>query len=133
MKSMKFFSESDLTEAALILLTSSKPSAAGLLGGVKRRAKNRAIIRFCSRIEFEDISLTAMRHFMRQIFGVSVSNLDLMRWATPGRKANDRVNIDILIKNISPSLIDDAQEQMQMFEQEWKVLLVRARAMISGS
>jgi hypothetical protein len=74
-----------------------------------------------------------MRHFMRQIFGVSVSNLDLMRWATPGRKANDRVNIDILIKNISPSLIDDAQEQMQMFEQEWKVLLVRARAMISGS
>jgi hypothetical protein len=43
------------------------------------------------------------------------------------------VNIDILIKNISPSLIDDAQEQMQMFEQEWKVLLVRARAMISGS
>jgi hypothetical protein len=131
---MRFFSESDLSEVALILLaSSSKSSTAGLLGGVKRRAKNRAIIRFCSRLKFEDISLTAMRHVMRHIFGVSVSNDDLLRWATPGRKADDRVDIDHLLKNISSSTMEDARAQMLMLDQEWKALLVRARAIISVS
>lgn len=132
---MNFFSDEDLNEVVKIFLTASDPLLSshvrlisqgrvnGLLGGVKRRARNRAIINFCSNLDFEDISLTSMKHIMRLLFGVAVNNADLLRWATSGRKANDRVDIEYLLKNISSNIKEDAQVHMEMLETEWKELI----------
>lgn len=134
---MSFFSDDDLNEVVNILFMASssplldnKGRINGLLGGVKRRARNRAIINFCSNLEFEDISLTCMRHVMRLLFGVAVNNADLLRWATSGRKANDRVDIDNLLKNISSNIREDAKTQMEMLDTEWKTLLNRAKTIV---
>lgn len=97
----------------------------GKMGGVRRRAKQRAILEFCRKIQFPDITLHGMKYFMRQLFKTSVSNDKLMEWATPGRKANDRIDfkqLDFIIE----AYRTDAQLLMTRFDWDWNAIKAKA-------
>jgi hypothetical protein len=124
------FTAEDIAHVAHLFRVKSDPKdlpiLLGLLGGVKRRATSRAKIKFCSSMRFEDISLTAMKHLMQKMFGSAVSNSDLMAWATPGRKADDRVDTEKMLKDISLSEIEQAAAMMRTLHAEWAQVKVQA-------
>ena len=97
----------------------------GKMGGVRRRAKQRAILEFCRKIQFPDITLHGMKYFMRQLFKTSVSNDKLMEWATPGRKANDRVDLKQL-DSIIEAYRSEATSLMGHFDWDWNAIKAKA-------
>ena len=124
---MKHYTKSDVDELAVIyaLVNNGEPyscSTIATIGGVKRRARQRAIVEFCTNMQFEDISLHGMRHVMKKLFGVSVSNNHLVKWATPGRKADNRVNLDLLLGNISQDCKRAAAALLIELDEEWPQL-----------
>lgn len=95
---MRYFSQDDLATAVAAMLSHAdarNPSVLGTMSGIKRRARARAIVAFCEGLSPAppDVSMTWMRKVQRRLFGRAVSHGDLHRhFATPGRKADDRVD-----------------------------------------
>lgn len=56
---------------------------------------------------------------MRKLFGVAVSNAELLKWATPGRRATNRVDMKLLLENISPYTKQAAADMKTAFHAEW--------------
>lgn len=100
------------------------------LGAIKRKARTGMVMAFCERIQFKDISLTSMRHFQRFLFGRAVSNDELMRWATPGRKASDKVDMEVLA-SVAERYKGEAEREMKRLDDEW-VMLRKAAAKAAG-
>ena len=128
---MKYFNDDNVQAVVEIFLSISvgetmPPAALGQMGGVKRRARNAAIIAFCQRLKFKDISLISMKKVMRELFGVAVANEDVMTWTTPGRKADDRVDMEQLLKDISLNSKMEAAQLLRDLDQEWGQVKQRA-------
>ena len=128
---MKYFNNENVQAVAEIFLSIPAgepipPAVRGQMGGVKRRARNAAIIAFCDGLQFKDISLISMKKVMHELFGVAVANEDLMAWATPGRKADDRVDLDQLFENISSNIKEEAKQVLHGLDGEW--VLVKQQA-----
>lgn len=128
---MKYFNDHNVRDVAEIFLSipvgeKMSPAMRGRIGGIKRRARNAAIIAFCHKLKFKDISLSCMRRVMRELFGIAVANEDLLAWATPGRKADDRVDLDQLFKNISLDKKNEAAQLLRELDQEWVLLKKQA-------
>ena len=128
---MKYFNDDNVRAVAEIFLSipageTIPPAVRGQMGGVKRRARNAAIIAFCDGLNFKDISLISMKKVMHDLFGVAVANEDLMAWATPGRKADDRVDLAQLLKDISLNNKKEAEQVLRDLDGEW--VLVKKQA-----
>ena len=133
---MKYFNADNVRAVADIFLSIPAdepfpPALRGQLGGVKRRAKNAAIIAFCQGLLFEDISLISMKKVMRELFGVAVANEDLMAWATPGRKADDRVDVAQLFKDISLNNKKEAEQLLHELDAEWAQVKQQAGELVA--
>lgn len=96
---MRFFTETDLFHAIEVMITHDDLWDMQLLGtmsGIKRRARSRALVAFAKQLSPPppDQSITTIRALLGALFGKSISNNELHRhFATPGRKANDRVDM----------------------------------------
>ena len=128
---MKYFNDDNVQAVAEIFLSipageTMPPAVRGQMGGIKRRARNAAIMAFCHGLKFKDISLISMKKVMRELFGVAVANEDLMAWATPGRKADDRVDVDLMFKDISLNIKIEAEQLLRDLDGEW--VLVKKQA-----
>ena len=128
---MKYFNDDNVRAMAEIFLSipageTIPPAMRGQMGGIKRRARNAAIITFCDELTLKDISLISMKKVMHELFGVAVTNEDLMAWATPGRKADDRVDLVELFKNISLNNKEEAKQVLRNLDEEW--VLVKKQA-----
>ncbi|WP_231716885.1 hypothetical protein [Burkholderia ubonensis] len=99
----------------------------GLMSGIKRRARARAVIAFVQAIEPPppDATITTTRHLMQVLFGRAVSANDLHRhFATPGRLADDRADISALAAWLEANrerLTADAERLMLELEAAWQV------------
>jgi hypothetical protein len=72
------------------------PRVGGIMSGIKRRARARAIVAFARQFAPPppDYSITTMRNILGDLFIRSISNNDLQRYfATPGRRADNRVDL----------------------------------------
>lgn len=97
---MTFFTPADHDAAVQAMLDHPDVGSRhlrGLMGGIKRRARARAVIAFVQAIAPPppDATITTTRQLMRALFGHAVSVNDLHRhFATPGRRANDRADAE---------------------------------------
>jgi len=126
---MRFFTEADLSRAAeamLIHIDVIDKALLGIMSGIKRRARARAIINFAQQLNPPppDHSITTMRLLTNRLFVRSISNNDLHRYfATPGRRADDRVDLEALegwYAEHSARFIVEARELLRALEQEWR-------------
>lgn len=126
---MRFFTSADLMRAALTMLAHAdlaNKQLGGTMNGIKRRARNRAIVEFGLQLDPPppDLSITTMRAVLRRFFGRAVSNDDLQRYfATPGRKADDRVNLarlDAWLAEHGPRLREEGLRLLGDLDAEWK-------------
>ncbi|WP_239664587.1 hypothetical protein [Burkholderia cepacia] len=98
----------------------------GLMSGIKRRARARAVIAFVQAIAPRppDTTITTTRQLMQALFGHAVSVNDLHRhFATPGRRANDRADTVALaawLADHQERLAADAEAQMVELETAWQ-------------
>ncbi|MCA8299073.1 hypothetical protein LGN19_35370 [Burkholderia sp. AU30198] len=98
----------------------------GLMSGIKRRARARAVITFVQAIAPPppDVTITTTRQLMRVLFGHAVSVNDLHRhFATPGRRANDRADPDALAAWLAlhrERLAAEAEARMVELEIAWQ-------------
>ncbi|KWN65896.1 hypothetical protein [Burkholderia stagnalis] len=134
---MLLFTPADHDDAVRAMLT--YPDAAsrhlrGLMSGIKRRARARAVIAFVLAIEPPppDATITTTRHLMRVLFGRAVSSTELQRhFATPGRLADDRADTEALgvwLEANRERLTDSATRLMQEVDAAWQVLTQEAAA-----
>lgn len=132
---MRFFTESDLRHAAAAMLTHidhADRTLMGTMSGIKRRARARAIVDFAIQLAPRppDYSITTMRAILGRLFGRSISNNDLHRhFATPGRKADDRVNTEHLaawFAEHGQGFQDGANQLMLDLDKEWRVFTSEA-------
>lgn len=95
---MTFFTPADHDDAVQAMLAHPEIGSRhlrGLMSGIKRRARARAVIAFVQAIAPPppDTTITTTRQLMHALFGHAVSVNDLHRhFATPGRRANDRAD-----------------------------------------
>ncbi|WP_175971882.1 hypothetical protein [Burkholderia sp. BCC0322] len=98
----------------------------GLMSGIKRRARARAVIAFVQAIAPPppDVTITTTRQLMRVLFGHAVSVNDLHRhFATPGRLADDRADTTALATWLEANrerLAADADTLMLELDAAWK-------------
>ncbi|MCA8081415.1 MULTISPECIES: hypothetical protein [Burkholderia cepacia complex] len=98
----------------------------GLMSGIKRRARARAVITFVQAIAPPppDVTITTTRQLMRVLFGHAVSVNDLHRhFATPGRRANERADPEALAAWLEihrERLVADAEILMVELEIAWQ-------------
>ncbi|WP_240202919.1 hypothetical protein [Burkholderia sp. LMG 13014] len=98
----------------------------GLMSGIKRRARARAVIAFVQAITPPppDATITTTRQLMHVLFGHAVSVNDLHRhFATPGRRANDRADPDALAAWLAlhrERLAAEAEARMVELEIAWQ-------------
>ncbi|MDD1494058.1 hypothetical protein DF016_10885 [Burkholderia stagnalis] len=98
----------------------------GLMSGIKRRARARAVIAFVQALDPPppDVTITSTRQLMRVLFGHAVSVNDLHRhFATPGRRANDRADPAALaawLADHRERLAADAEARMVELEIAWQ-------------
>lgn len=96
---MRYFNSADIQEAATAMLAhpgTGDRALMGLLSGIKRRARTRALLDFALTLEPAppDASITSMRHLLADLFGRGLSNTTLHQYfGRPGRKADDRVDL----------------------------------------
>lgn len=106
----------------------------GLMSGIKRRARARAVIAFVQAIAPRppDATITTTRQLMRALFGHAVSVNDLHRhFATPGRRANDRADPEALaawLADHRERLAADAETRMVELEIAWQQFTATAAA-----
>ncbi|MDR5645736.1 hypothetical protein [Burkholderia cenocepacia] len=134
---MTFFTSADHDAAVQAML--DHPDAGsrhqrGLMSGIKRRARARAVIAFVQAIgpAPPDTTITTTRQLMRALFGHAVSVNDLHRhFATPGRRANDRADPEALAAWLAEHrerLAADAEARMFELEIAWQQFTVAAAA-----
>ena len=138
---MRFFTKADLLHAVGAMLKHVDPLDKHLLGtlsGIKRRARARAIIEFAKTLQPPppDTTITSTRTVLRELFGGrAVSNNDLQRhFATPGRKADDRVDAVVLrawLDTHRTRLEADAARLLSDLDAEWR-LFTEAAALDAG-
>lgn len=96
---MRYFNQVDVQQAATAMLAhpvANDRALLGLLSGIKRRARARALLEFAYALAPAppDASITCMRHFLADLFGRGLSNTTLQQhFGQPGRKADDRVDL----------------------------------------
>lgn len=126
---MTFFTPADHDDAVQAMLDHPDVGSRhlrGLMSGIKRRARARAVIAFVQAIAPPppDVTITTTRQLMRVLFGHAVSVNDLHRhFATPGRRANDRADPEALsawLTDHRERLAADAAEQMAALELAWQ-------------
>ncbi|WP_260427984.1 hypothetical protein [Burkholderia stagnalis] len=104
----------------------------GVLSGIKRRARARAMIAFVQAINPPppDATITTTRNLMRALFGRAVSTTALHRhFATPGRRADDRADPVALAAWLTvhrARLAADAERLMLEVEIAWQVFTAAA-------
>ncbi|KVL65430.1 hypothetical protein [Burkholderia ubonensis] len=134
---MLLFTPADHDAAVLAMLTypdGASRNLRGLLSGIKRRARARAVIAFVQAIEPPppDATITTTRHLMRVLFGHAVSSTELHRhFATPGRLADDRADTEALgiwLAANRERLTDSAMRLMREVDAAWHVLTHEAAA-----
>lgn len=130
MRNMQFFTAADHDVAVQAMLEHPDIRSRhlrGLMSGIKRRARARAVIAFVQAIEPPppDVTITTTRHLMRVLFGRAVSANDLHRhFATPGRLADDRADTAALATWLEANqerLAADADGLMLKLDAAWKV------------
>ena len=126
---MPFFTPDDETDAITAMLAHAglgDHALQGLLSGIKRRARARAVIAFVQALDPPppDATIATTRELMRRLFGRAVSVNDLHRhFATPGRKADDRADAVALAAWLDAHcdrLVDQADQQILELELAWK-------------
>jgi len=126
---MTFFTPADHDAAVQAMLAHpdiGSRSLRGLMSGIKRRARARAVIAFVQAIAPPppDVTITTTRQLMRVLFGHAVSVNDLHRhFATPGRRANDRADPEALAAWLTDHrgrLAADAEARMLELEIAWQ-------------
>ncbi|WP_260429058.1 hypothetical protein [Burkholderia sp. Bp9015] len=126
---MTFFTPTDHDDAVQAMLDHPEIGSRhlrGLLSGIKRRARARAVIAFVQAIAPPppDATIATTRQLMRTLFGHAVSVNDLHRhFATPGRRANDRADPDALVAWLAlhrERLAADAETRMVELEIAWQ-------------
>lgn len=126
---MPFFTPADHDDAVQAMLTHPDIGSRhlrGLMSGIKRRARARAVIAFVQAIAPPppDATITTTRQLMRALFGHAVSVNDLHRhFATPGRRANNRADAAALAAwwaDHRERLAADAEARMVELEIAWQ-------------
>ncbi|WP_244135792.1 hypothetical protein [Burkholderia seminalis] len=126
---MTFFTPADhdaAVQAMLDHLDIGSPQLRGLMSGIKRRARARAVIAFVQAIAPPppDATITTTRQLMLVLFGHAVAVNDLHRhFATPGRRANDRADPAALAAWLAEHrerLAADAEAEMVELEIAWQ-------------
>jgi hypothetical protein len=126
---MPFFTPADHDDAVQAMLDHPDIGSRhlrGLMSGIKRRARARAVIAFVQTIAPPppDVTITTTRQLMRALFGHAVSVNDLHRhFATPGRRANDRADPAALaawLADHRERLMADAEARMVELEIAWQ-------------
>ncbi|VWD48172.1 hypothetical protein BCO18175_07403 [Burkholderia contaminans] len=134
---MPFFTSADHAAAVEALLAHPDPGSRhlrGLMSGIKRRARARAVIAFVQAITPSppDVTITTTRQLMRVLFGHAVSVNELHRhFATPGRRANDRADPAALaawLADHRERLTTDAEARMVELEIAWQRFTATAAA-----
>lgn len=132
---MRYFTDSDLMHATEAMLShggSRDVQFMGTISGIKRRARARAILEFAAglRPPPPDESITSMRAVLRELFGRGVSTDDLHRhFATPGRKADDRVDMTAFrawLDEHRERFSGEAAALLAALDGEWKLFTVEA-------
>lgn len=126
---MPFFTRTDHDDAVQAMLDHPDIGSRhlrGLMSGIKRRARARAVIAFVQAIAPPppDATITTTRQLMRALFGHAVSVNDLHRhFATPGRRANARADPAALaawLADHHERLAADAEAEMVELEIAWQ-------------
>ncbi|WP_260428542.1 hypothetical protein [Burkholderia stagnalis] len=134
---MTFFTPTDHDAAVQAMLDHPEIGSRhlrGLMSGIKRRARARAVIAFIQAIAPPppDATITTTRQLMRALFGHAVSVNDLHRhFATPGRRANDRADPEALaawLADHRKRLAADAEARMLELEIAWQQFTAMAAA-----
>ncbi|WP_244111962.1 hypothetical protein [Burkholderia diffusa] len=134
---MTFFTPADHDAAVQAMLAHPDIGSRhlrGLMSGIKRRARARAVIAFVQAIAPPppDVTITTTRQLMRALFGHAVSVNDLHRhFATPGRRANDRADGEALaawLADHRERLTAGAEAEMVELEIAWQQFTARAAA-----
>jgi len=121
---MTFFTPADHDAAVQAMLEHPEIGSRhlrGLMSGIKRRARARAVITFVQAIAPPppDATIATTRQLMRVLFGHAVSVNDLHRhFATPGRRANDRADPEELA-----AWLADHRERLAASAEAWMVEL----------
>jgi hypothetical protein len=132
---MQFFTSVDRDRAIDAMLEHAgvaDRALQGLLSGIKRRARARAVITFVQSLQPAppDMTITTTRALMLALFGRAVSVNDLHRYfSTPGRKANDRADPVVLESWFEPNrarLRQDAAQLMLDLEVAWALFTQEA-------
>jgi len=131
----QFFTSIDLTRAADAMLAASGARNTQLLGtmsGIKRRAHTRAIVAFALALDPAppDRSIATMRTLLGELFKRAVSSATLhAHFATPGRMANDRVDLaalDAWFAEHEARLRREAARLLAEIEKEWTSFTAQA-------
>lgn len=126
---MTFFTPTDHDDAVQAMLDHPDVGSRhlrGLMSGIKRRARARAVVAFVQAIAPPppDATITTTRQLMRALFGHAVSVNDLHRhFATPGRRANDRADPEALaawLADHRERLTAEAEAEMVELEIAWQ-------------
>ncbi|MFA8329229.1 hypothetical protein [Burkholderia ubonensis] len=134
---MTFFTPADHDAAVQAMLAHPDLGSRhlrGLMSGIKRRARARAVIAFVHAIAPPppDTTITTTRQLMRVLFGRAVSSTELHRhFATPGRLADDRADTEALgvwLEANRERLTDSATRLMQEVDAAWQVFTQEAAA-----
>ncbi|VWD48378.1 hypothetical protein BCO18175_07418 [Burkholderia contaminans] len=134
---MPFFTPADHDDAVQAMLDHPDIGSRhlrGLISGIKRRARARAVIAFVQALDPPppDVTITTTRQLMRVLFGHAVSVNDLHRhFATPGRRANDRADPAALaawLAEHAERLAADAEARMVELEIAWQQFTATAAA-----
>ncbi|AMU19210.1 hypothetical protein QM312_35120 [Burkholderia cenocepacia] len=134
---MLFFTPTDHDDAVQAMLDHPDIGSRhlrGLMSGIKRRARARAVIAFVQALDPPppDVTITTTRQLMRVLFGHAVSVNDLHRhFATPGRRANDRADPAALaawLAEHAERLATDAEARMVELEIAWQQFTATAAA-----
>jgi hypothetical protein len=131
---MDFFTRRDLALAVETMLTyeTNRPKLLGILSGIKRRARARAVVAFAHdfRPPPPDQSMTTMQHVLLDVFGRAVGHGSLQHeFATPGRKADDRVDqaqLDAWLAAHRERFQIEGGRLLGQLNQEWRVLTKEA-------
>jgi hypothetical protein len=120
---MRFFTVYD-TDQLRDLFAMAEPgepfsaSILGMIGGVKRRARSRMACRFCADIPFPEISRHGVKHVMKMLFGIAVSDRDLKLFAKADRTAATKIDMDAVL-DLAQKYQEHALATAREFEHEW--------------
>lgn len=132
---MQFFTPDDRERAVAAMLEHSgigDRALQGLLSGIKRRARTRAVIAFIQQLQPgpPDTTITTTRALMLTLFGQAVSVNDLhLHFSTPGRKADDRADplaMAAWLECNRARLLQDAEKLMLDLQDAWSLFTQEA-------